>query len=205
MEHPSTSHAMYRQSYPDEPDWHVDEETLYIATRTTLRRFRQEQGSTIISMLCFDTEPHAGYVLIDLETSAHALAQNRKRAVLRQEQRLALLSKVDAWKLAEYEIEHEQPTDYGPSGPYAFEEYGHAEFPSWEDFSYRENYPDHDPVHRTDFLEGHVRLILWRVIDRLVAEDAFDGMPLNAPFRLCYQFHDKPAVTVRIINWPSLP
>jgi hypothetical protein len=58
-------------------------------------------------------------------------------------------------------------------------------------------------AHQDDFLESNVRLVLWRVAERLVADEAFKPLTLASPFIVGYEFHDGEDVVLRILNWPA--
>lgn len=53
------------------------------------------------------------------------------------------------------------------------------------------------------YIEGNTRIILWRVLERLIAAHAFDALKLASPFRVGYQLSGDCLVVMRILNWPE--
>lgn len=49
------------------------------------------------------------------------------------------------------------------------------------------------------WIEGHVRVVLARVCDRLVDGKAFAKLPIAVPFGVGYQYHDEKMVVCRVI------
>ena len=52
-------------------------------------------------------------------------------------------------------------------------------------------------------MEGNLRIVLWKAIERLIASDAFAPLCLASPFRVGYQLHERELVVLRILNWPA--
>lgn len=52
-------------------------------------------------------------------------------------------------------------------------------------------------------LDGNTRLVLWKVLERLLADDCFASLRLASPFRVGYQFDIDDIVVVRMLNWPK--
>jgi hypothetical protein len=58
-------------------------------------------------------------------------------------------------------------------------------------------------AHEDDCLESNARLVMWRVAEPLVAEDAFTRLTLASPFLPGYSLHDQAEVILRMLNWPK--
>ena len=54
-----------------------------------------------------------------------------------------------------------------------------------------------------DYLESNARLVLWRVTERLVEDDAFAVLKMASPFMIGYGIHDQEETILRFLNWPS--
>lgn len=95
-------------------------------------------------------------------------------------------------------------TDYSPDiGYFAYHMYADLNFPELAGFKESETYPQKRNAVEDDYIEGHVRIILWKVIERLIASDTFSQLHLASPFRVGYEFHDGDLLVLRILNWPT--
>jgi hypothetical protein len=125
---------------------------------------------------------------------------------------------IAAWESARYYIVERQSYAHSTStGGFAFPDYEEVEFRGWKRFAAsftRDLPPQGTPGFAeaesqaldlySTYLHGHVMLIFWRVIERLIAEGDLHGLKLASPFRLGFNFHDQGLITVvRIINWPA--
>lgn len=94
-------------------------------------------------------------------------------------------------------------SDHNPHiGHFAYYQYDKVTFQKIEDFIEKGDYPKRGEFE-DDYLEGHTRILLWKVIERLIASDAFSNLHLASPFRLGYGIHDEADLALRILNWPQ--
>lgn len=109
----------------------------------------------------------------------------------------------DAWRGAEYGINTPVLSVFNTdSGGFAYQEYATMEFPQWRKLAESSDYPKGDE-YDDDYLEGNVRLLLWKVIERLIKENCFQVLKLASPFMTRYGFHDEEGRILRILNWPQ--
>ncbi len=205
----------YSSTYPGEPNWEDNEDQLYIETREAIEDFASENPDKEVSFIAFDTEPCYGYVIINFDTKEN----ERKVAVedqnINDKSRNDLLSIENAWSSAKYHINENQNYEFSQStGSFEFSHYYQLEFDEWQEFSdsFDELLSDQDDVedqenefesskHFTEYLEGHVILIFWQVIERLIADGVLDVLKQASPLRVGYSFHDQGSITVvKIIN-----
>jgi hypothetical protein len=45
--------------------------------------------------------------------------------------------------------------------------------------------------------------MMWRVAERLVADEAFRPLMLASPFMIVYGIHDEEEAILRLLNWPG--
>jgi hypothetical protein len=115
--------------------------------------------------------------------------------------RAKMLSSPHAWHGARHFSSQPPVLDYSySSGYFAYHAFVDIQVDELEDIGFVAGYP-HD-VHSDDYAEGNTRIILWSVIERLIAGDAFHNLSLVSPFRLGYQMHDDALTVLRILNWP---
>ncbi len=76
------------------------------------------------------------------------------------------------------------------------------EFPEWYLFAISDECPPQQPGD-DDYLTSAVALCLWRVVERLVADDAFASLPMGNPCVVSYCNHyDDEVVILRVLKWP---
>jgi hypothetical protein len=209
---------MYRPTYPDEPDWEADEALLYARSREAIAGFTAEHPREACSFFAFDSEPSEGYVLIALDTRENEIAESNRDQAYEIENRVRQFARENAWEVAPYYVAESQSYAHSTNtGGFADPDYAAVEFPGWNRFAAsftRDLPPQGTPGFAeaesqaldlySSYLKGHVMLIFWRVIERLIASGDLDGLNLASPFRLGFNFHDQGLITVvRIINWPA--
>lgn len=64
-----------------------------------------------------------------------------------------------------------------------------------------EDYPE-SREYEDDYAQGNVRVVIWRVVERLVETGAFGPLRLAAPFRAGYQLDDAELVVLCTLTWP---
>lgn len=90
-------------------------------------------------------------------------------------------------------------------GYFAYHIYAETRFPELEEFSANGTYPEPEYDWQESYIDGNVRIVLWKVVERLIAENVFAPLRLASPFRIGYQFHDDGHfIVLRILNWPQI-
>jgi hypothetical protein len=210
--------SMYQSHYPNEPDWAADEELLYSKCCEAIARFTAEHPDEVCSFLAFDSEPSYSYAIVALDTRENEIKESNRSQDYEIQNRIKQFAHENAWQKAHYFVaERQSHAHCRSSGSFAYAAYEHVEFEKWEDFldSFMgdlppEDAPEYDEAEskaielHSKYLEGHVILIFWKVIERLIEEGEINKLNLASPFRLGYNFHDQGLITVvRIINWPQ--
>jgi len=67
-----------------------------------------------------------------------------------------------------------------------------------------EQYP-HCKPGQDDYLAGNTRVIIWKVLERFIADNVFLHIKTTPLFRLGYQLFEEDLVVLRILNWPNRP
>jgi hypothetical protein len=183
-------------------DWNVCDERLHAASLAAIRQFADEHPDEPICFFAFDTDPRYGYVLIAFDTFANNVRQAKiVEAFAIEERRKYLLSK-DAWRSAKYMLSSPVLGAFSTnSSGFAYPQYAEVQFPEWRQLAEQGSYPV-GLAHEDNYLNSSVRLVLWRVAERLVAERAFDGLRLSSPFMVGYGIHDEAEAILRLLNWP---
>lgn len=183
-------------------DWQHIEHHLFEESKRIISAFAREYPEIVCSFFAFDADPCYGYFHVcfdSYENSVQAAKQNEQEAI---DRRKNMLQGTTAWKHAKYFSSDPRVTDYSPDvGYFAHHMYQEVSFQEMEDLGRSDDYPQREE-HEDDYLEGNTRIVLWKVIERLIADHAFDQLHLTSPFRVGYQLHDQELVVLRILNWP---
>src|SRR5262249_48743996 len=106
------------------------------------------------------------------------------------------------WTGAKYQLTSPALAPFNTnSGVFEYVEYSGVEFPAWARLAETGKYPT-GAEHEDDYLESNARLVMWRVAERLVAEDAFAVLKTASPFLVGYGIHDQEEVILRLLYWP---
>lgn len=178
-------------------DWEASARKLYRAGALAVRRFARQHAGLEVCFFAFDADPRQGYVFVSLDT----LANNTR--VAKQLERKAILSRQKnlqgdrAWCQAKSQLSTPAVSPFNTNtGDFAYPEYVAVEFPAWRRLAERADYP------AEEYVESNARLVLWRVVEQLVADEAFLALNRASPFLVGYGIHDQEAVILRLLNWP---
>jgi hypothetical protein len=185
-------------------DWEASDRKLHKASVAAIKRFAREHPGQPVCCFFFDCdEPRYGHLSISLDT-----LENNIRTVKEVEQ-FALESRSEnlrggiPWRRAKYQLNYPVISPFNTnSGDFEFTEYADLQFPAWVKLAAKGNYPKR-VEGEDDYLESNARLVIWRVAEQLVAEDAFAPLTLASPFLLGYSIHDQEEVILRLLNWPK--
>jgi hypothetical protein len=184
-------------------DWNASEEKLYAASVSAIRRFGQEHAQMPVCFFKFDSEPRYGYVLIGFDTLENNIRWAKKLEQTAVDRRRQRLTRPDSWKSAKYYLKSPRLQAFNTnSASFAFHEFARVSFPDWRELAEGGGYPI-GLAHEDDYLESNVRLVLWRVAERLVADEVFKPLTLASPFIVGYEFHDGEEVILRLLKWPA--
>jgi len=183
-------------------NWQALEEQLFARSREAILRFAREYPEARCSFFAYDANPIYGEFLVSFETAEHSLQQaqeNEQEAIKRRNQMLAL---PEAWRGATHFSTYPAVTEYSPDvGLFAHHMYDPIKVDELDELSASGAYPKGLETD-DDYIEGNARIVLWKVIERLIASDAFSALALASPFRVGYQYHDDELIVLRILNWP---
>ena len=180
-----------------EPDWDRAYLKLLEATSKAIGDFSSKHPDRIVSDICYDSEPEAGYVLVAFNTEANDSKDFRKRnsasnAYIKEQ----LVERYDNWKEnAHYFLKSKEVRRRGANpGYFDFQDFADVDFPEWVEYIEQE-LPDR-PSHEDDYLESRVAFLFWRVMDTLVNDDCFEDLLVTSDFQLSYCFHDQDPVVL---------
>ncbi len=182
--------------------WDTSDARLHEASFETIRAFCVEHPSAEVRCFFFDADdPQYGNVSIGIDTTDNNINSVRQLEGFAVDSRNDALVEDDAWKNARFSLRSPRlDLLNADSGDFAFPQYTDVEFPEWEHLAEAGGYPTGDEDD-DDYLEANVRLVCWRVAQRLVASDAFAPMKLASPMALGYSLHDEDPTILRFLNW----
>jgi hypothetical protein len=185
-------------------DWGASDRKLHKASVAAIKRFAREHPGRPVCCFFFDCdEPRYGQLSISLDTPENNIRTAKELEQFAIESRRASLRGKLTWQWAKHQLSTPVLSPFNTnSGDFEFPEYAEVEFPAWVRLAEKGNYPK-GAEHEDDYLESNARLVMWRVAERLVAEDAFAPLALASPFLVGYSVHDQEEVILRMLNWPK--
>lgn len=185
--------------------WEVSERDLHEATLAAIARFARTSPRAVVCSFFFDCdEPRYGRMAISLDTLENNVRSAKKQEQRAVERRRKNLSGKLTWQWAKYQLRTPVLSPFNTNGgDFAFQQFAVVEFPAWRKLAKKGGYPV-GAAHEDDYLESNARLVIWRVIERLVADGAFEPLTLAAPFMVGYSIHDQESAILRLLNWPAV-
>lgn len=185
-------------------DWQSVEDRLFDQSLETTQRFAVEHPDVVCACFAYDTDPIYGYCLPSFDTCENSLQRARTHEHSVLEMRKKLLTQQQAWRSAKSASILPSLADFNEEiGFFTYHIYANITFPELDEMWRQDTYPKGEE-YEDNYIEGNVRIILWKVVERLIASQVFEQMKLASPFRIGYAFHDEPFVTLRILNWPQV-
>ena len=188
-------------------DWTSIARRIYADTVSALSNFTARHPGVSCSHVSYHCDPHNGYVLLGFDTPTNSLRVAKRH----QEERLPFIREMLNSGGSQQEDAHRflksqslKPLNMS-SAPLAFQEEVIWRFPEWVDFASTDEYEvqsQQDDYDR-DYLRASLALCLWRVVERLETERAFDRLPMAQPCMVSYQDHGDVMVVLRVLNWPT--
>lgn len=185
-------------------DWQSLEDRLFEQSKAVILQFAAEHPDVTCSFFAYDTNPTYGKFLPSLDSYENMLRTakaDEQRAIANREKRL---SREWSWRVARYHTH--SVSDSSPNvGYFAYHIYAKIHFKELEELSESGAYPQTTSEAEDNYLDGNVRIVLWKVVERLIEASAFAPLCLSSPFRVGYQFHDDSHfVVLRLLNWPEV-
>jgi hypothetical protein len=182
-----------------EPDWRQAEELLFERSRATLRRFGRKHPGDPLASFAYTVDSLFAGVGLNFDTQANSLSKAKDHQRHEVEHRDRILTSDSGWEHARYYVTDpaRQIDDFNRYGSWQYELFEFVPLAVWEVFF--SSCDDHGAAE----LEGRVITALWRVVNRLVEVQAFDGLRRAPAFRIGFEFHDGDFVVLRILDWPG--
>lgn len=183
-------------------DWHDVEARLFSWCLDGIMRYTADHPDAASSFLAISYNTDAGFFQLSLDTPDNALweAQLNERDAI--EQRRKMLAHEEGWRIARNNTVNPRVVDYTPhAGAFAHHVGSGLEVDVLRQLQGREPYPE-SREFEDDYAQGNVRVVIWRVVERLVEAGAFAQLSVAAPFRVGYQIDDDELVVLRILTWP---
>ncbi len=192
-----------------EPDFLNQESMVVEKTVEHMKAFAAENRDVVFSQFTFDCNPDYGSLLLCLDTNANTLEFAAETEAKRTAARQSRFSYDDVFCLefAVREIARFSSSPVVPfntsCGDFAYQGFADIDLAGWEDFRFSDDYPGKLERSGDDYLTSKAAIFLSRVVDKLVAINAFDCLSKCSPFLCSVAFHDGTHFVVRIIDWPE--
>jgi hypothetical protein len=182
------------------PDWHEVEITLVDHGKKVIEQFATEHSDLTCSFFAVAADPLAGDFAFCFDTPQNALHEAMKQELHTLGERQAKSRDAEAWRyagaLSASLLEYPMSTELFRYFSYALVSF------HWLEFADSDVYPER-LKGQEDYLQGHTRLVIWRALERLIAERTFLHLSLTSPFRVGYQLSEEPLIVLRFLNWPD--
>ncbi len=183
--------------------WKKAEDKLFKWSVAAIEKFASEHPDEEICFMSFDTDPIYGYVLLAFDTLENSIKSCRKREKFALETRIKNLTKDWSWTWAKFQLSSPVLNMFNTNaGDFKFQEFASIEFLEWQKLAESGKYPK-GTENEDDYLESNVRILIWKVSERLIAKNCFHSLNLATPFMIGYAIHDQEEVILRILNWPQ--
>ncbi len=186
-----------------EHDWSKSDERLHEAALSAIQAFAKEHGTTEVCCFFFDSDdPQYGLVHISLDSLQNNMRTAKELEQSAVESRKTFLNGATSWKWAKYGLTSPVLSPFNTNGgDFEFGCFRTIEFPAWREIAKSRDFP-RSAEDEDDYLTSNARLVMWRVAERLVSEDAFAPLLLASPFMVGYSVHDEEEAVLRLLNWP---
>lgn len=152
-------------------NWHTIEQAFYDKAKEVIDEFAEEHPGMLCSFFAITADPLSGEFAFSFDTPQNAVHEAMKEELRALgDRQLNAAKRSEAWRYAgslsasllEYPVSTE-----------LFHYFSYATLNcDWLDFADSQAYPERQEGQE-DYLEGHTRLVIWHVIERLVAERIF--------------------------------
>ncbi|WP_165066686.1 hypothetical protein [Paludisphaera rhizosphaerae] len=180
--------------------WRRAEELLFERSRTAIQNFGRQHPGESFSLFAYVVDSLFTGVSLNFDTASNSLSEAMRHQQRKERIRNQVFEQDRGWEQARYLVAEpsQQIRDFNHHGSWRHELIEFVPLPEWGTF-----FAECDDDQQGEELEGRVIVSLWRVVERLVQANAFDGLTRVAPFRLGFQFHDDEFVVLRILDWPG--
>lgn len=169
-----------------------------------IRDFALDHSSEIFSFFAFHAVYYEGFFQPCFDTLSNSLDVAQRVELEAIERRAKMLSTLEAWRDAAYFSTSPAIAEYAQeTGDFAYGLPASVQFNEVHELFVSGTYPGGDEASDA-YIEGSTRIVLWRVLERLIAAQAFNNLKLASPFRVGYQLSGEALVVMRILNWPQI-
>ncbi|MGZ5508385.1 MAG: hypothetical protein ACXWKH_18590 [Limisphaerales bacterium] len=186
-----------------EHDWPKSDERLHEAALSAIQTFAKEHRNTEICCFFFDCDdPQYGLVHISLDSIQNNMRSAKQLEHYAIERRNRNLKGKNLWQSAKHQLTSPVLSPFNTNGgDFEFGCYRTVDFPAWRELAESKDIPQ-TAEHEDDYLASNARLVMWRVAEKLISEDAFAPLSLASPFMVGYSVHDEEEAILRLLNWP---
>ena len=185
------------------PNWKENQERLFVVASEAVKRFAATHAVEC-SHFAFDADALYGYVLCSFDSPGHSLQAARESEEYAIKRRARDLAGEDGWKYATHTLGHPSVAPYcDNTGDFAFQHFAEVTFPEWRAHWESPDSECSEVDGCDDYLGGHVRVLLWQVVERLIEAKIFDVLRMASPFLISYAMHDEEQRVLRVLRWPQ--
>lgn len=183
-------------------DWNSSEDELYARSVRAIYQMAQEYPNEVFSFFAYRANYYYGLVSLAFDTIQNGLKTAREHHDRTVPRHAGWFGHPRAWDSARYYVSHAayRIVDYSPrAGEFKYPDFHSVNFKSWEETFRGEDLPE------SEASQGHVIVLLARVIDRLVDAGVFSSLQQAPLFRVGFEFEDDDLglVVMRMLNWPE--
>ena len=184
-------------------DWQTIEDRLFEESQTTIVQFALEHPDVICSFFAYGVDLDAGYFLPSFDTPENSIRQAQRQEAWAIQSRNQMLNQDWSWRYASNTIKVPRLVGHSPGiDSFAYHMYAELYFSELVQLRENANYPSKNNEIENDYVDGNVYILLWKVVERLIASHAFDRLSLATPFLIGSEFHEDELRVLRILNWP---
>jgi hypothetical protein len=176
---------------------------LFEKSKEAIGRFAKEHPDVQCSFFAYYVYLSTGTIDVCIDTPENALHEAMREELFTLGRRQKLLKFPTSWQLASFYTEIPAIIDYAPNANlFQYASQAKVTFEGWTALRQSEAYPKTEKP-QDDYLEGNIRIVIWKVCEQLRQDKVFLHLDLASPFRVGYQFHERPLIVLRVLNWPN--
>ena len=192
------------------PDWNLEIDKAYTQTREALLQFLQAHQDEVFNFFAIgivDDSDYASILVLNLDCLDNSIVMAKKQEQDVMARRALLLAPPHGWIRTSYLMETLNLKSYTIDTS----DFKYVNFKEFEIEACRyieEAEVPTDQLSHDGYLLANLKLLVWRVIERLIENNVFGTTAkLASPFYLGYQIYNDlgiiDIVVLRILNWPE--
>lgn len=186
------------------PDWQAIEQKIFETGKDAIEQFAKEHSEVMCSFFACQADPLSGNFAFSFDTPENAAHEAIKRELMVHWHRKSIWKqpkRAEVWRYARTSVSSPLFEYVPDTSLFQYPLYAKLAF-DWLEFRDGGAYPEWKEG-QDHYLEGQTILVIWGVIERLIAEKVFVHLRMTSPFRVGYQFPEDTLVILHFLNWPA--